>query len=46
MNGEKDHVEGFNDLGNGQFSVTLKYKSGFMHCEVTNEPRVDKFEPL
>ncbi len=46
MAGEKGHVEGFNDLGNGLFSVTLKYKSGFMHCEVTNEPHVDKFEPL
>jgi hypothetical protein len=46
MKGEKGHVEGFNDLGNGLFSVTLKYKSGFKHCEVTNEPRVDKFEDL
>ena len=46
MKGEKGHVEGFNDLGNGMFSVTLKYKSGFKHCEVSNEPRVDKFEDL
>jgi hypothetical protein len=46
MNGEKGHVEGFNDLYNGMFSVTLKYKSGFKHCEVSNEPRVDKFEDL
>lgn len=46
MKGEKGHVEGFNDLGNGLFSITLKYKSGFKHCEVTNEARVDKFEDL
>ncbi len=46
MKNEKGHVEGFNDVGNGIFSVTLKYKSGYKHCEVTNEPRVDKFEDL
>ncbi|MBK8386031.1 MAG: hypothetical protein IPL11_10360 [Candidatus Accumulibacter sp.] len=46
MKGEKSHLEGFNDLGNGMFSVTLKYKSGYKHCEVSNEPRVDKFEDL
>jgi len=46
MKNEKGHVEGFNDLGNGFFSVTLKYKSGYKHCEVSNEPRVDKFEDL
>ena len=46
MAGEKGHVEGFNNLSNGLFRVTLKYKSGYKSCEVTNEPRVDKFEDL
>ena len=46
MKGEKGHVEGFNDLGNGMFGVNLKYKSGYKRCEVSNEPRVDKFEDL
>jgi hypothetical protein len=46
MKGEKGHVEGFTDLGKGLFGVNLKYASGYKRCEVTNEPRVDKFEDL
>ncbi len=46
--GEKDHVEGFTDLCDGLYGVTLKYSSGFKRCEFskTGEPRVDKFEDL